>query len=91
MILVGLYNKMYLVSTRGYSIGQGVMKLRVCDANGANLTMGTAGIRLLAQVGLAIIPILHALDLLWPLWDERRQTLHDKAVNSYVITNAPAA
>jgi uncharacterized RDD family membrane protein YckC len=25
------------------------------------------------------------LDLLWPLWDEQRQTLHDKAVGSFVV------
>jgi uncharacterized RDD family membrane protein YckC len=25
------------------------------------------------------------LDLLWPLWDERNQTLHDKIVKSYVV------
>ena len=30
-----------------------------------------------------VIPIL--LDYLWPLWDERNQTLHDKAVNSVVV------
>jgi len=30
------------------------------------------------------------LDLLWPLWDQWKQTLHDKVVNSYVI-NFPQA
>jgi uncharacterized RDD family membrane protein YckC len=24
-------------------------------------------------------------DVLWPLWDERNQTLHDKIVSTYVI------
>jgi uncharacterized RDD family membrane protein YckC len=88
-LLVGGFNRVYLISKRGFSVGQGVMKLKVVDANGNLLTTGTAFIRLLAQAGLSIIPLLGVVDLLWPLWDERRQTLHDKAVNSYVINNGP--
>lgn len=85
-LLVGLYNRIYLVSTRGYSIGQGIMKLKVVDSSGNLLTMSTAAIRLLAQVGLGFVPFVGPLlDLCWPLWDERRQTLHDKAVGSYVL------
>jgi uncharacterized RDD family membrane protein YckC len=85
-LLVGLFNRVYLVAQRGSSIGQGVMKLKVVDINGNLLTMGTALIRLLAQVGLSFVPMVGPLlDLLWPLWDEKRQTLHDKAVGSYVL------
>lgn len=84
-LLVGIYNRVYLVSQRGYSIGQGVMKLKVIDANGNLLSFGTAFIRLLAQIGLGLVPLGSLLDLLWPLWDDKRQTLHDKAVSSFVI------
>jgi len=86
-LLVGLYNRVYLVSQRGYSIGQGVMKLKVIDAHGRLLSQGTAVIRLLVQAGLGLVPLLPVLDLLWPLWDPYRQTLHDKAVGCYVIYN----
>ena len=86
-LLVGFYNRVYLVSQRGYSIGQGIVKVKVVDANGNLLTQGTAFVRLLAQAGMGLVPFLPVLDLLWPLWDERRQTLHDKAVGSYVINN----
>lgn len=89
-LLVGVYNRVYLVSQRGYSIGQGVMKLKVIDANGQILTQGNAAIRLLAQVALGFIPVIGILDLLWPLWDDRNQTLHDKAVNCFVIHNPDA-
>jgi len=89
-LLVGIYNRVYLVAQRGYSIGQGVVKIKVVDANGQLLSQGTALIRLLAQAGMGFVPLLPVVDLLWPLWDERRQTLHDKAVGSYVIDN-PAA
>lgn len=86
-LLVGLYNRVYLVSLRGYSIGQGVMKLKVVDAQGALLSQGTALIRLIVQAALGFVPLLPILDLLWPLWDPYRQTLHDKAVGCYVINN----
>jgi len=86
-LLVGLYNRVYLVSQRGFSIGQGVVKVKVVDANGRLLSQGTAFVRLLAQAGMGLVPFLPLLDLLWPLWDERRQTLHDKAVGCYVINN----
>ncbi|MEO8028372.1 MAG: RDD family protein [Bryobacteraceae bacterium] len=84
-LAVGFYNRVYLVSLRGYSIGQGIMKLRVISPEGRNLSMGTAFVRLLAQLGLSLIPILGLLDLLFPLWDDKRQTLHDKAVGCFVI------
>jgi uncharacterized RDD family membrane protein YckC len=84
-LLVGLWNKVYLVAQRGASIGQGLMKIKVVNAQGQFLTQGTALVRLLAHVGLNFIPLGGMIDLLWPLWDERRQTLHDKAVGCYVI------
>lgn len=82
---IGIWNRVYLVSKRGYSIGQGVMKLKVVDHNGQLLTFGNAFLRLLAQVGLHMVAFGGILDSLWPLWDQRKQTLHDKAVNCYVI------
>jgi len=87
MLLVGLWNKVYLVAQRGSSIGQGVMKIKVVNAQGQLITQGQAALRLLVHVGLSFVPAGGLLDLLWPLWDERRQTLHDKAVGCYVITN----
>jgi uncharacterized RDD family membrane protein YckC len=86
-LLVGLYNSVYLISQRGFSIGQGVVKVKVVDAYGNLLTQGTAFVRLLARVGLGFVPFGSMLDLLWPLWDERQQTLHDKAVGCYVVNN----
>jgi uncharacterized RDD family membrane protein YckC len=86
-LLVGLYNGVYLVAERGFSIGQGIVKIKVVDASGNLLTQGAAFMRLLVRVGLSFVPFLPVLDMLWPLWDQRRQTLHDKAVNCYVINN----
>ncbi len=87
--LVVAYNKIYLVGTRGASIGQGVMKLKVVDAAGENVSMGKAALRQVAAIGIGLTPILgniaQIVDALWPLWDKKRQTLHDKAADSFVI------
>lgn len=86
---VGIYNKIFLVSKRGFSIGQGIMKLKVLDANGQIPQMGTLFLRLLVQIGLGFIPVigmfLGLANALWPLWDEKKQTLHDKAVGTFVV------
>jgi uncharacterized RDD family membrane protein YckC len=82
----GLYNKVYLVGTRGASIGQGQQKLRVVKLNGTIVPVPTLVLRLLVQTVFIFVPFLPILDLLWPLWDEKRQTLHDKAVDTYVIS-----
>jgi len=86
-LAIGLLNKVYWVSKRGYSIGQGVMKLKVVNKDGNLIDMGTSILRLAVTVGLGFIPLVGALlDLLFPLFDEpTRQTLHDKAVGTYVI------
>ena len=85
MLLFGVFNKVYLVHKRGCSIGQRFMKLRVVGEHGEPLTLGKLVLRLLIQVGFAFIAIVELLNLLWPLWDPKRQALHDKAVNSFVI------
>jgi uncharacterized RDD family membrane protein YckC len=86
-LVVGFYNSIYLIAQRGFSIGQGVVKIKVVNAYGNLLTQGTAFVRLLVRVALSLVPFGTMLDLLWPLWDERGQTLHDKAVGCYVVNN----
>ena len=86
-LVVGLFNGVYLIALRGYSIGQGVVHIKVVDASGNLLTQTTAFLRLVVRTGLSIVAFLPVIDLLWPLWDERGQTLHDKAVNCYVVNN----
>jgi len=82
---IGLYNKVHLVSTRGFSIGQGIMKLKVVTAQGALVPVGTLVLRLLVQVGFGFVPFLPLVSILWPLWDPQRQALHDKAVGTFVV------
>lgn len=89
-LVFGIYNRIYLVAQRGYSIGQGAAKIKLVDAYGNLLQVGTLVLRLVVQIALGMVPFLGIIDLLWPLWDERKQTLHDKVVNSYVINFPPA-
>jgi uncharacterized RDD family membrane protein YckC len=82
---IGFYNKVFLVGKRGFSIGQGVMKLRVVTAQNTLVPTGTLVLRLFVQAGFGLIPFLPLLSILWPLWDPQRQALHDKAVGTFVI------
>jgi uncharacterized RDD family membrane protein YckC len=86
---LGIFNKVWLVSKRGASIGQGLLKMKVVDATGNIPPIGTLLLRLLVQVGFSFVPFLSVflilLDVLWPLWDEKKQTLHDKAAGTFVI------
>jgi uncharacterized RDD family membrane protein YckC len=82
----GFYNKVHLVGTRGASIGQAQQKLRVVTASGDLVPTKTLVLRLIIQTVFIFLPVVPLIDLLWPLWDEKRQTLHDKAVDTYVIS-----
>lgn len=89
ILLVGLFNKVFLVRKKGSSIGQGIMRLRMVGRDGQIPSVGKLIVRLLCEVFFGLIYILIFLDLLWPLWDPRRQMLHDKAVETYVIKLLP--
>ncbi len=88
----GIYNKIYLVSKRGASIGQNTQHLKVVDAAGNIPSTGTLILRLLVQSGLGLVPMVGAVlvivDLLFPLWDEKKQTIHDKAASTFVVKTA---
>jgi uncharacterized RDD family membrane protein YckC len=70
---------------RGQTYGKRALGIRVVDDKGGSLGYGRAFGRyaLMFVFGLFFVPIL--LDLLWPLWDEKNQALHDKVVSSLVV------
>jgi uncharacterized RDD family membrane protein YckC len=57
--------------------------LRVSHAT----SFGRAGCKLL--LALLVIPLVVAY--LWPLWDKRNQTLHDKMAGTIVIREPPSS
>jgi uncharacterized RDD family membrane protein YckC len=84
-LVVGLFNKVWLVHKQGASVGQHFMKLRMVDSEGKNVPVGTLVLRVLVQFGLGLFPPIQLLNVLWPLWDAKRQALHDKAVGTFVL------
>jgi uncharacterized RDD family membrane protein YckC len=72
------------------TVGKMAMHITVRDATAWTLIgYGRAlGRRLLAMVLWSLLLVPGLLDVLSPLWDGRRQTWHDKAVNSVVVDKA---
>ena len=76
-------------SQAGQTFGKKVFSIAVRDADaGGSIAPAGAGLRYIV-VGMYRIVLFFfvftALDGLWPLWDKRRQALHDKIAGSVVI------
>jgi uncharacterized RDD family membrane protein YckC len=68
---------------RGQTIGKKAVGIRVADAmSGAPIGPGRAAGRYFARI-LSALPCY--LGYFWMLWDENKQTWHDKLVNSIVV------
>lgn len=78
-------------SERGQTVGKMVMKIQVRDeATGGPIGYGKAALRWIVALVLSILCYIPGIvDALFPLWDPKRQTLHDKAANSLVIDLNP--
>ena len=92
-VAASLYGALLLALWNGQTVGMRLFHLTAVDAGTrAPVTMRQAFIRSLtaqAFVALEIFGILGSLlqvaDLLWPLWDKRNQTLHDKVGKTVVL------
>ncbi|MBA2750780.1 MAG: RDD family protein [Actinobacteria bacterium] len=71
----------------GQTIGKKVMSIQVRDADsGGPIGVGRGvGRAAIPSVLGALCGLITLLDGLWPLWDSKRQALHDKAANSVVV------
>jgi uncharacterized RDD family membrane protein YckC len=78
-------------SERGQTPGKMILKIQVRDqVTGGPIGYGKAAIRWIVSLVLFMVCYIPGIvDLLFPLWDDKRQTLHDKAANSLVIDLAP--
>jgi uncharacterized RDD family membrane protein YckC len=71
---------------RGQTVGMMAVGVRVVrEATGGPLGYPAAFGRAVLQLLMGYTGILGLLDLLFPLWDTKRQTIHDKAVGSVVL------
>jgi uncharacterized RDD family membrane protein YckC len=91
--LVGLvaylvYRSVLEGSPGGAALGKRMVGIRVADVlTGAPISRQRAAGRLLMLPVMAVVGLLLLipLDLLWPLWDRQKQTLHDKLSSTVVL------
>lgn len=93
-LVLGVLNGVVLVARSGQTVGDRVVGNRKVIEGRRVPSFGAAALRWLIPavlVALQALPALGvlallvwALDYLWPLWDRRNQTLHDKAARTYV-------
>ena len=85
------YGWLMIAKRGGQTIGMRAAKIKAVNAlDGGPLSMKRAAGRsaaaylfiVLGWVSLSLAPIL---DLLWPLWDEKIQTIHDKMASTIVV------
>lgn len=70
----------------GQTWGRKIANIKVIGMDsGQPIGVGKAVGRYLIQVVFGIVPFLQLLDILWMLWDDDKQTLHDKVVGSIVV------
>jgi len=64
------------------TIGRKVLGIAVVRDGGGDLTYGQSGLRLLTTT---VSWLTFLLGILWPLWDDKHQTFHDKIALTVVI------
>lgn len=74
-------------SRRGQTLGMMLYGIAVRDVDGGPVKVGRATIRSV----ILIVASGFLIDVFWPLWDPRRQALHDKPAHTLVIDMRLAA
>jgi uncharacterized RDD family membrane protein YckC len=85
-VVVLVYQIALLGTVRAQTVGNMAASTKVVDADGGGpIGYGRSTIRAVVLVVLYITIIGGLIDIFWPIWDKRNQTLHDKAANCLVI------
>jgi len=94
LLALGLAYRTVMVATRGATLGKMLMRIRVARADdpaGKPPGMLRAALRAVMEMVLPVLPSLLAflflINYLLPLFQPRRQTLHDAAARTIVIKN----
>lgn len=77
-----LYNWYFWTQKDGQTPGKSAMKIKVVKADGSPINNFDALVRYL---GYTISSFIFCLGYLWMLWDEDKQTWHDKMASTYVV------
>lgn len=84
----------WLNGSKGQSPGKALMGIRLIrDVDGSRLggPVGLARALILGVVGMMTGGLFFVLSVLWPLWDQKHQALHDKIVSASVVAGHPKA
>jgi uncharacterized RDD family membrane protein YckC len=78
-------------AVHGQTVGKAVMHIYVCDEeSGQTIGYGRAFLRWLLPVLMTVaLYVPGLLNILWPLWDAKKQALHDKVVHTAVVSGDP--
>jgi uncharacterized RDD family membrane protein YckC len=89
-LLLGVaYTTVLIGGPTGRTVGMMAVGTRCVDADhGGAIGYGRGFVRWLLSELLAVTIVGGLLDALWPLWDGRNQTIHDKVAKSIVIRTA---
>jgi uncharacterized RDD family membrane protein YckC len=78
-----VWNRVIRQGKTGQSVGKSVLKIKLVDA--ASFQPIGAGRSLLRDILRGIFDNACFLNSLWPLWDDKKQTWHDKVMSTYVV------
>lgn len=82
-LAISIWNVGYKQGTTGSSIGKGVLGIKVIGVNTrAPIGFGKGVLRFLLH---GIFNNACFLNVLWPLWDQHKQTWTDKVLETYVV------
>jgi len=74
-----------MIGSRGQTVGMMAVGIKATRDDGGAVSYGQAFGRSLIQLIMSYTVVLILLSDFWPLWDKKRQTLHDKAVGTVVV------
>ena len=97
-VLYVVYGTVLCGSARGQTVGMQAVGVRaVREGSFEVLGYGRAlsravveGVLRLIELFFVLLGVIWLLDMLFPLWDAKRQTLHDKVAGSVVVRLRPA-
>jgi uncharacterized RDD family membrane protein YckC len=97
-VLYILYGTLLCGSARGQTVGMMAVGVRAVrdgslDVLGYGRALARAvfeGVLRLLELLFFLLGVVWVLDMLFPLWDKKRQTLHDKVAGSVVLRTRPA-
>lgn len=85
-VVVAFWNQGWRQGSKGQSWGKQIVGIKLVKESTGQPPGGGLGLgRLLLRQVLGVVPFFFLVDYLFPLWDEKHQTLTDKIVSTLVV------